>query len=98
MNEGGLDVTDQAGLIRAGETTARPAARLSLGGGICAVHPLFNITGQPAMSVPLYWNDAGLPIGAHFAGRFGDEATFFRLTAQLEEARPWAALRPPVFA
>ena len=37
-----------------------------------------------------------LPIGVHFVARFGDEATLFRLAAQLEEARPWAARRPPV--
>jgi amidase len=58
--------------------------------------PIQNATGQPAMSVPLYWNEAGLPVGAHFAAKFGDEATLFRLAARLEEARPWATRRPPV--
>jgi amidase len=56
--------------------------------------PICNATGQPAMSMPLFWNDAGLPIGTHFVGRFGDEATLFRLAAQLEAARPWAARQP----
>jgi amidase len=60
--------------------------------------PLCNATGQPAMSVPLYWSDEGLPIGTHFIGRFGDEATLFRLASQLEEARPWKNRKPPISA
>jgi amidase len=58
--------------------------------------PVFNATGQPAMSVPLYWNDEGLPIGMHFVGRYADEATLFRLAGQLERARPWFDRVPPV--
>jgi amidase len=60
--------------------------------------PLANVTGQPSMSVPLYWSDAGLPIGTMFTARFGQEATLFRLAAELEAARPWQKRRPPIHA
>ncbi|MFW6049623.1 MAG: amidase [Myxococcota bacterium] len=56
--------------------------------------PVANFTGQPSMSVPLWWNAQGLPIGTMFTARLGDEATLFRLAAQLERARPWAHRRP----
>jgi amidase len=59
---------------------------------------MFNMSGQPAMSVPLAWNSAGLPLGMMFAARFGDEATLFRLAAQLEQERPWRTKIPPVCA
>ena len=55
---------------------------------------LFNQTGQPGVSLPLFWNNDGLPIGTQFVSRFGDEATLFRLAAQLEQARPWADKLP----
>ncbi|MGC4093904.1 MAG: amidase [Polyangiaceae bacterium] len=60
--------------------------------------PLANVTGQPSMSVPLFWNEQGLPIGSMFTARLGEEATLFRLAAQLETARPWAKKRPPLHA
>jgi amidase len=73
-----------AGFIRAGE--------------FVPFTPIANATGQPAMSVPLTWNTVGLPIGVHFVGRFGDEATLFRLASQLESARPWVTRVPPISA
>jgi amidase len=57
-----------------------------------------NQTGLPAMSVPLHWNAAGLPIGVQFMAPFGDEATLVQLAAQLEVARPWAQRIPPIAA
>ena len=59
--------------------------------------PPFNFTGQPAMSVPLHWSATGLPIGMQFASRYGDEATLFRVAAQLEAARPWRAKKPAIW-
>jgi amidase len=48
-----------------------------------------NITGQPAISLPLYWNETGLPIGTHFVAPFGDELTLLQLAIELEQAEPW---------
>src|SRR5882757_7022607 len=59
---------------------------------------MFNMSGQPAMSVPLAWNKAGLPLGMMFSAKLGDEGTLFRVAGQLEQARPWRSKLPPVSA
>ena len=61
---------------------------------------VWNITGQPAMSVPIYWTDSGEPVGVQFAARLGSEVTLVSLASQIEEAAPWIwryqGLFPPV--
>jgi amidase len=60
--------------------------------------PVFNVTGQPAMSLPLHRSPDGLPIGVQVVGRPFAEAALIRLAAQLERARPWSDYRPPLAA
>ena len=58
--------------------------------------PLINLTGQPAISLPLHWTADGLPVGVHFVARFGAEDVLLRLAGALEVAAPWRNRRPPV--
>jgi Asp-tRNA(Asn)/Glu-tRNA(Gln) amidotransferase A subunit family amidase len=75
------------------ETRDQHVARLAEYTGFTLIA---NATGQPAISLPLHWNEDGLPIGVQLLGRYGDEATLLRLAAQLEQARPWSHRQPPL--
>ena len=57
----------------------------------------WNITGQPAISLPLHWTPDGLPVGVQLVADMGREDLLIRVAAQLEQAAPWAASRPPVW-
>ena len=84
---------------RLGEFDATPADPLhgfARGGAFVAFTLPFNVTGQPAISLPLHWSSDGLPIGVQLVAAYGREDVLIRVAAQLEAARPWRDRRPPV--
>ncbi|HYV16369.1 MAG TPA: amidase [Conexibacter sp.] len=84
--------------IGAGRAPASAAQFFADDAAYCGTTYLANMTGQPAISLPLHWNADGLPIGVQLTGRYACEAVLLRLAAQLEEARPWANCIPPIHA
>jgi amidase len=72
-----------------------PMGQLMRSGQFIPYTAFANISGQPAVSVPLHWNDEGLPIGVQLIGGPADESTLIKLSGQLERAEPWADRRPP---
>ncbi|HLY38802.1 MAG TPA: amidase [Candidatus Binatia bacterium] len=75
-----------------------PMRGFARGGEFVAFTMPFNMTGQPAISLPLHWSDDGLPIGVQLVAAYGREDLLIRVAAQLEEARPWRERRPRVHA
>lgn len=76
------------------QSEENPLAPLDMAGKFSPITAIFNISGQPAASVPIHWNAAGLPIGVQVVTKFGDEGTLFQLAAQMEEAVNWQAKLP----
>ncbi|MEC4018556.1 amidase [Streptomyces sp. H27-D2] len=74
-----------------------PEAEFASLGAFTPFTPIYNATGQPAVSLPLHWTTEELPIGVMLGGRYGEEGTLISLSAQLEEARPWADRKPSVW-
>ena len=93
-----LSPTVAAPPLKLGQINLSPGVDFATWGARAAVFTPFaqiaNLTGQPAMSLPLAQSTSGLPIGIMFTGRYGEEALLYRLAGQIEAAAPWAAHRP----
>ena len=79
-------------------TPEDPMRGFARGGAFVPFTIPFNVTGQPAISLPLHWSADGLPIGVQLAAAYGREDVLIRVASQLEQARPWGNRRPPVHA
>ena len=79
-------------------TPDNPLEGFARGGHFVIFTMPYNVTGQPAVSVPLSWSKSGLPIGVQLVGAYGREDLLLRVAAQLEEAQPWSGRRPPIHA
>jgi amidase len=88
----------EIGTIGSGAEDGDPMAPIGRAVPYAAFTAGFNATGQPAISLPLHWTEAGLPIGVQLVAAMGREDLLIRVASQLEEAVPWAERRPPVFA
>jgi amidase len=88
----------ELGTIGSGAEDADPLAPIQRAVPYAEFTAAFNATGQPAISLPLHWSEAGMPIGIQLVGDMGREDLLLRVAAQLEEAAPWAERRPPLFA
>jgi Asp-tRNA(Asn)/Glu-tRNA(Gln) amidotransferase A subunit family amidase len=85
--------------LKLGEIDVRSSdleAQMEIMGRFIPHTGLFNMTGCPAITLPLAWTDSGLSFGMMFGARFGDEASLFRIAGQLERARPWSDRVPPI--
>lgn len=78
------------------QSETNPMAPSEMAAKFSPMTALFNISGQPAASVPTHWNKEGLPIGVQLVAKFGDEKTIFQLSKQLEEAVNWNQYQPSV--
>ena len=81
-----------------GSPPENPLQALFRAASLVPFTPPFNVTGQPAVSLPLHWNNDGLPIGVQLVAAYGRDDVLLRVAAQLEEAQPWADRLPPVHA
>jgi amidase len=75
-----------------------PTAPLGRSGPVVAFTAPFNVTGQPAISLPMHWSGEGLPVGVQLVAEYAREDVLLRIAAQLEQARPWKDRRPPISA